>query len=55
VRARTRVERDAVVLEPLHGQDSHMIVRSSAASALVLVPRGAGALPEGAPVRYLRI
>jgi molybdopterin molybdotransferase len=55
VRARARIERDAVILEPLRGQDSHMIVRSAAASALVLVPRGAGALPEGAPVRYLRI
>jgi molybdopterin molybdotransferase len=55
VRARTRVERDAVVLEPLRGQESHMIVRSAAASALVLVPRGVGAVPEGAPVRYLRI
>ncbi|NUR77212.1 MAG: molybdopterin molybdotransferase MoeA, partial [Thermoleophilia bacterium] len=55
VRARTRVDANAVVLEPLAGQESHMIVRSAAASALVLVPRGAGALPEGAPVRYLRI
>jgi molybdopterin molybdotransferase len=55
VRARTRVERDAVVLEPLRGQESHMIVRSAEASALVLVPHGVGAVPEGAPVRYLRI
>jgi len=55
VRARARAERDGIVLEPLAGQDSHMIVRSSAATALVLVPHGAGVLPEGAPVRYLRI
>jgi molybdopterin molybdotransferase len=55
VRARTRVERDAVVLEPLRGQESHMIVRSADASALLLVPHGVGVLPEGAPVRYLRI
>jgi molybdopterin molybdotransferase len=55
VRARTRVDGNAVVLDPLAGQESHMIVRSAAASALVLVPRGAGALPEGAPVRYLTI
>jgi molybdopterin molybdotransferase len=55
VRARTRVERDAVVLEPLRGQESHMIVRSAEASALVLVPHGVGAVPEGAPVRYLCI
>jgi molybdopterin molybdotransferase len=55
VRARAHVERDGVLLEPLAGQDSHMIVRSAAANALVLVPNGAGALPQGAPVRYLRI
>ncbi len=40
---------------PLAGQESHMIVRSSAATALVLVPRGAGELPAGAPVRYLTL
>src|SRR4051812_27762462 len=55
VRARARPERDGVVLEALSGQDSHMIVRSAAASALVLVPRGAGVLTEGSPVRYLPI
>jgi molybdopterin molybdotransferase len=55
VRARTRIEGGAVVLEPLTGQESHMIVRSAAASALVLVPRGTGALAEGAQVSYLRI
>ncbi|HEY8722427.1 MAG TPA: gephyrin-like molybdotransferase Glp [Gaiellaceae bacterium] len=55
LRARTRIEDGAVVLDPLTGQESHMIVRSAAASALVLVPRGAGALVEGAQVSYLRI
>jgi molybdopterin molybdotransferase len=55
VRARTRSEGGAVVLDPLTGQDSHMIVRSAAASALVLVPRGSGTLSEGAQVSYLRI
>jgi molybdopterin molybdotransferase len=55
VRARTRIEDGAVVLEPLTGQESHMIVRSATASALVLVPRGSGALAEGAQVSYLRI
>ena len=40
VRARTRVDDDGVVLEPLAGQESHMIVRAAAADALVLVPRG---------------
>jgi molybdopterin molybdotransferase len=55
LRARTRVEDGSVVLDPLTGQESHMIVRSAAASALVLVPRGSGVLPDGAQVSYLRI
>ena len=55
VRARTHIEDGAVVLEPLTGQESHMIVRSATASALVLVPRGSGALADGAQVSYLRI
>jgi len=32
-----------------------MIVRAAGADALVLVPRGDGELPAGAPVRYLSI
>jgi molybdopterin molybdotransferase len=55
VRARARIEDGAVVLDPLTGQESHMIVRSAAASALVLVPRGTGAFSAGAQVSYLRI
>ena len=55
VRARLRVDDGDVVLDPLTGQESHMIVRSAAASALVLVPHGSGALLEGAKVSYLRI
>jgi molybdopterin molybdotransferase len=55
VRARTRIGDGVVLLDPLTGQESHMIVRSAAASALVLVPRGTGALSEGAQVSYLRI
>jgi molybdopterin molybdotransferase len=42
-------------LEPLTGQESHMIVRAAAANALVLVPRGDGELPAGSQVSYLRI
>jgi molybdopterin molybdotransferase len=49
VRARTGTEG----LEPLGGQESHMIVRAAAADALVLVPRGRGELGAGAPVRWL--
>jgi len=55
VRARTHVEDGTVVLEPLSGQESHMIVRAAAADALVLIPRGDGELPAGSPVRYLSI
>ena len=55
LRARTRIEDGSVVLEPLTGQESHMIVHSAAASALVLVPRGTGVLPVGAQVSYVQI
>jgi molybdopterin molybdotransferase len=55
VRARVRVEPEGVVLEPLSGQDSHMIARAFPAEALVLVPRGEGIVPAGAPVSYLAL
>ena len=55
VRARSRPGADAVVLEPLSGQESHMIVRAAAADALVLVPRGGGELAAGAAVFWLRL
>jgi molybdopterin molybdotransferase len=55
VRARLRLDPDGVVLEPLSGQESHMIVRTAAADALVLVPRGDGELAAGAAVAWLRL
>ncbi|MGZ4388358.1 MAG: molybdopterin molybdotransferase MoeA [Gaiellaceae bacterium] len=55
VRARARTDADEVVLDPLSGQDSHMIVRAAAADALVLIPRGEGLVEAGAAVRYLRL
>jgi molybdopterin molybdotransferase len=55
VRARTREDRDGPLLEPVAGQESHMIVRASAADALVHVPRGAGEIAEGERVRYVRL
>jgi len=55
VRARATSEDDGVTLEPLAGQDSHMIGRAAAADVLVLIPRGSGELPAGSPVRYLRL
>jgi len=53
VRARSRASDDGIVLEPLTGQESHMIVRAAAADALVLAPRGDGELAAGERVRYL--
>jgi molybdopterin molybdotransferase len=53
VRARTSVVDGELLLQPLSGQDSHMIVRAAAADALVHVPRGDGELAAGATVRYL--
>jgi molybdopterin molybdotransferase len=53
LRARTEVTDDGVVLSPVTGQESHMIVRAAEADALVLVPRGEGELPAGCSVRYL--
>jgi molybdopterin molybdotransferase len=50
-----RARRTSDGLEPLRGQESHMIVRSAAADALVLVPRGEGELDAGASVRWLRL
>jgi molybdopterin molybdotransferase len=55
VRARSRVDGGAVVLEPVTGQESHMIVRAGSADALVHVPRGNGELAAGAAVDRLRL
>jgi molybdopterin molybdotransferase len=53
LRARVRSDGDSAVLEPLTGQESHMIARAAAADALVLAPRGEGELAAGSSVRYL--
>jgi molybdopterin molybdotransferase len=53
LRARATVSDDGVLLEPVSGQESHMIVRAAEANALVLVPRGNGELAAGSVVRYL--
>jgi molybdopterin molybdotransferase len=55
VRARSRLDRDAMVLEAVTGQESHMIVRAAGADALVHVPRGDGVIPAGAAVSWLRL
>ena len=53
VRARTAYEEDGIVLEPVTGQESHMIARAAAADALVLVRAGEGELAAGELARYL--
>jgi molybdopterin molybdotransferase len=53
LRARSRYGDDGVVLEPVTGQESHMIVRASGADALLFAPRGEGELAAGDEVRYL--
>jgi molybdopterin molybdotransferase len=55
VRARVRFDGDGIVLEPLTGQESHMIVQAAAADALVHVARGDGSLEAGAQAPYLRL
>jgi molybdopterin molybdotransferase len=55
LRARSRVDHDRLLLEPVTGQESHMIARAAAADALVFAPRGEGELPAGGTVRYLRL
>jgi molybdopterin molybdotransferase len=55
VRARRRPAEDGPLLEPLSGQESHMIARSAEADALVLIPRGDGEVADEAPVDYLRL
>jgi molybdopterin molybdotransferase len=55
VRARSHQDRDGFVLEPLSGQESHMIVHAAVADALVHVPRGDGELAAGSTVAWLRL
>ena len=55
LRARTRVNGDAVLLDPLTGQQSHMIAQAATADALVLVPQGEGELAVGTAVSYLQL
>ena len=55
VRARASASGDGVLLDPVSGQESHMIARAAAADALVLVPRGKGELVVGERVRYLAL
>jgi molybdopterin molybdotransferase len=53
VRAVSRREGDEVLVEPLAGQESHMIARTARADVLVLVEAGEGELAVGDEVRFL--
>jgi molybdopterin molybdotransferase len=53
VRATSAASENGVLLDPVRGQESHMIARAAAADALVLAPRGDGDLAAGESVRYL--
>jgi molybdopterin molybdotransferase len=55
VRAAVRRNGEEDVLEPLSGQESHMIVRAGRANALVWVEAGEGELAAGSAARYLAI
>ena len=55
VRARRTLGPDGALLDPLTGQESHMIVQSAAADALLLVRRGEGELAAGDDVPYLAL
>jgi molybdopterin molybdotransferase len=55
LRAHLEIRDDGAVLDPVTGQESHMIVRSASADALVLIRRGDGELSAGAPVSYLAL
>ncbi|MBA3246380.1 MAG: molybdopterin molybdotransferase MoeA [Actinobacteria bacterium] len=55
IRARSRLEGGEVVLEPLSGQESHMIARAAGADTLVLVARGDREHVAGDLVPFLRL
>lgn len=52
-RARISWSETGPVLDPLAGQESHMIVQTTAADAIVHIPRGTDVLAAGATVGYL--
>jgi molybdopterin molybdotransferase len=53
VRARTTWNAEDALLDPILGQESHMIVRTTGADAIVHVPRGTDVLEAGTSVRFL--
>jgi molybdopterin molybdotransferase len=55
VRARLTWDADGPLLDPIGGQESHMIVRTTAADALVHVPRGTEVVRAGERIAYLAL
>jgi molybdopterin molybdotransferase len=55
VRARRVDDGDAIRLEPISGQESHMIARAAMADALIHVPRGDGEISAGSLARFLAL
>jgi molybdopterin molybdotransferase len=55
LRALAKSSTTGVSLEPVQGQESHMITRAAGANALALVRRGEATLPAGTAVEFLRI
>lgn len=53
VRARVSWDEAGAVLEPILGQESHMIARTTEADAIVRVPRGTGTLAAGSRAAFL--
>ncbi len=53
VRATISWNDDGALLDPIAGQESHMIVRATAADAIVHVPRGTDTLAPGSRVGFL--
>jgi molybdopterin molybdotransferase len=55
LRARTRREGDSVLVEPVAGRESHMIVRAGRADALIAIEAGEGEVSAGEEIRYLTL
>jgi molybdopterin molybdotransferase len=55
LRAMTRREVDALIVDPLPGQESHMIARAGRADALIAIEAGEGEVPAGEEIRYISI
>jgi molybdopterin molybdotransferase len=55
VRAAVADENGSVLVSPVSGQESHMIVRAGRAGALAWVEAGEGELPAGSSIRFLEL